>query len=141
MNENQKETATAPDAERAQDLIVGRWEGNDGAVEFTSSGTVVIPGPRPKVANYRFLDNTMIEVTSPGEVLRLMQVAVTRTDLSFMVMGRGKATYHRVKEYSARIQHGGKLPPTRKGRPVPSSAKAAKDKLTKDKPATPTKGP
>jgi hypothetical protein len=74
-------------------------------------------------------------------VLRLMQVAVTRTDLSFMVMGRGKATYHRVKEYSARIQHGGKLPPTRKGRPAPSSAKAPDTKATQDKPAAPSRGP
>jgi hypothetical protein len=93
------------------------------------------------VGNYRFLDNTSIEITAPGEALRLMQVSVTKTELSFMVVGRGKATYHRVREYSAKVLQGGRVLPTRKGRPGSATARTPDTGGTREKPATSTKGP
>jgi hypothetical protein len=136
-----KATAPATVADKAQDLIVGRWEGDTGGVEFTAAGSVIIPGPRPELGSYRFLDNTTIEMMTPGKLLRLTNVQVNSGSLSFMVMGRGKATYHRVKEYSAKVLHGGRVPPTRKGQPAPSGAKAPDGgKAPKDKPATPGNG-
>jgi hypothetical protein len=120
----QKATAPATVPDKAQDLIVGRWEGDTGGVEFTAAGSVIIPGPRPELGDYRFLDNSTIEMVTSGERLRLTSVQVTNGTLSFMVMGRGKASYHRVKEYSAKVLHGGRAPMTTKSRPAPSSAKA-----------------
>jgi hypothetical protein len=120
----QKATAPATVTDKAQDLIVGRWEGDTGGVEFTTAGSVIIPGRHSEVGTYRFLDHTTIEMTMPGKVLRLLNVQVTHGDLSFLVMGdRERATYHRVKEYSTKVLRGGRVPPTKKVQPGPSSAK------------------
>jgi hypothetical protein len=122
----QKATAPASVNDKAPELIVGRWEGKTGGVEFTAAGSVIIPGRHPEVGTYRFLDHNTIEMTTPGKVLRLLNVQVTPSDLSFMVMGdRERATYHRVKEYSAKVLRGGRVPPAKKGQPGASSAKAA----------------
>jgi hypothetical protein len=102
---------------RARELIVGRWEGNTGGVEFTPSGTAIMPGPHPSMATYRFVDDTSIDMIYPTMTLHLVQVNVTPTDLSFQIVGRDKANYHRVQQWSPKILLGPKVTPTGKGRP------------------------